>query len=98
MWKVNIKPQTELELKRSLKNGEFSSDDIKLLLIWIKFIEVFGPYELEKDFKWDDHSLWGKWSGYRSSCFSGAGRIIYKILDDEIIVMVVRVTNKHDYK
>ena len=98
VWKVILKPQTQLELKESLRKGDFSTEDIAILKAWITYVEEKGPYSLENDFKWDDHSLWGKWSGCRSSCISNSGRIIYKIIDDQVIVMVLRVTNKHDYR
>ena len=49
--------------------------------------------------KWRDHPLTREWSGYRASCFSLEGRIIYRILDeDEIEVCEIeRITPNHDY-
>lgn len=97
MWKVALSPEAEIELKLSLKNGEFSFDDIAILKAWTAFVEYYGPQRLELDYKWDDHPLRGKWAGCRSSCISNSGRIIYKVINDEIIVLVLRVTASYNY-
>lgn len=98
MWKVILKPEVELELKECLKRNDFSSEDIMILKAWATFVEQNGPYALERDYKWDDHPLWGQWSGCRSSCISNSGRIIYRIINDEVTVLVLRVTASHNYR
>jgi addiction module RelE/StbE family toxin len=97
VWKVVLKPEVEQELKESLTRGDFSIEDIKILKAWEAFVEQNGPYVLEEAYKWDDHPLWGQWAGCRSSCISNSGRIIYRIVDDQVIVLVLRITATHNY-
>jgi len=61
-------------------------------------METEGPEYIQNSKRWDDHALSYEWEGFRASCFSGAGRIIYKIIQDLVIVEVHRVTPDHDYK
>lgn len=93
-----LNPEVELELRESLKRKCFSAEDIMILKVWTAFVEHNGPKALEQDYKWDDHPLWGQWNGCRSSCISNSGRIIYKVIDDEVIVLVLRVTAVHNYR
>ena len=58
-----------------------------------------GPEALlNRPDKWADHALTGQWSGFRSSSFGYRGRIIYKVENEIITVVVVRITPEHDYK
>ena len=98
MWSVILTNEAEKELRSGLKHGHFSQEDIMILKAWTLFIEYYGPLALERDYKWDDHPLWGKWHGCRSSCISNSGRIIYKVIEHEIVILVLRVTNSHNYK
>lgn len=51
----------------------------------------------ERNF-WNDHDLFGIWSGYRSSSFSRLGRIIYKIENEQLkVVKVEKITPNHSY-
>jgi len=98
VWKVILNPEAELELRESLKIKYFSAEDIMVLKAWTAFVEHNGPQALEQSYKWDDHPLWGQWSGCRSSCISNSGRIIYRVIEDEVIVLVLRVTAVHNYR
>ena len=62
-------------------------------------MEEFGPEYIAKSSNWRDHPLKHKWSGYRASCFSLKGRIIYRIIDERTIEIceVERITPTHDY-
>jgi addiction module RelE/StbE family toxin len=90
--------KVEHELYLFLKLKYFDSDDIKVLKMWVAFVEEHGPYALEGYYKWDDHPLNGELRGYRSSCISNSGRIIYKIRDHEVVIEVIRITPNHNYK
>jgi addiction module RelE/StbE family toxin len=98
VWKVTLNPNVESELKTAVQKGLLSSEDIMILKAWANFVEQNGPYLLEDYYKWDDHPLWGQWTGCRSSCISNSARIIYKIVDDEITVLVLRITATLNYR
>ena len=82
------------------KKGLFSPDDGRVLEAWAREMETFGPDYIANSTEWRDHALDREWTGYRASCFSLKGRIIYKIIDEHTIVvcLVERVTPNHDYK
>ena len=62
-----------------------------------KASEEYGPDSLVDFYKWDDHPLHGNLEGYRSSCISNSGRIIYRVIEKEILVEVIKITPNHDY-
>jgi mRNA-degrading endonuclease YafQ of YafQ-DinJ toxin-antitoxin module len=97
-WKVKIGDLAEAELTRLLKKKIITTEDIKVLLKWVSDMEEFGPIYIANFSEWHDHELEREWQGYRSSAFSSSGRIIYKVIDDLIIVQVARVTADHNYK
>lgn len=98
MWEVKLTSEAETKLKKNFKSGLITPEDIKIIRLWVNQVETHGPKYIRSERKWDDHALHGNWQGYRSSCYSGAGRIIYKIMEKKIFVEVVRVTPDHDYK
>lgn len=97
-WKVKMEDKAEAELTKLLKDKIVTPADIKVLLRWVSEMEEFGPGYVAKSSEWHDHELDREWKGYRSSAFSSSGRVIYKIIDDQIIVQVARVTTDHNYK
>ena len=97
MWKVKLSDKAEEELINNYKFGKISQEDIGIIKIWVNQVESYGPEAIRDQGKWDDHALHGVWEGFRSSCFSNSGRIIYRIFDKRIIVEVVRVTPNHNY-
>lgn len=90
--------RVEDELYLFLKLKFLDNDDIKVLKMWVVFVEEHGPDALVNYYKWDDHPLNGKLKGCRSSCISNSGRIIYKVRDQEVVVEVLRITPNHNYK
>ena len=100
-WKVKIDKQAEKEIKELISNGKLTARDFAIIREWIKFVEMHGPYKLDsyKLFNFRDHELTRgeKWKECRSSSFSYSGRIIYKIIDNKVIVEVLRITPEHDY-
>src|SRR4051812_31303588 len=96
-WKVEYELPVAGQLKLDFKEGRISSEDISLLKSWVREIEELGPESIQKRRLWDDHPLEREWEGYRSSCFSLKGRIIYRIENEKVIVRVVRIPTEHDY-
>lgn len=43
-----------------------------------------------------DEALRGEWKGFRSSRLSNQYRIIYKIVEEKILIQVLKIT-PHDY-
>lgn len=97
-WKIEYEAEVKTQLKQDFATGKLTKEDVILLKIWAKEVEEHGPEHLQKNKIWDDHPLEKEWAGYRSSCFSYSGRIIYRVEGDKIIVRVVRITPNHDYK
>lgn len=97
-WKVSLTSRAEQDLKELLHKGDISKADIKVLLRWLDEMEEFGPEFIAKSPEWHDHKLQFEWEGYRSSAFSRAGRVIYKVINIKIVVEVYRITPNHNYK
>ena len=97
-WEVVMEEKAEAEFTKLLKHKIITMADIKALLRWVSEMEEFGPEYVAESRDWHDHELDREWKGYRSSAFSHSGRVIYKIIDDQIIVRVARVTSNHNYK
>lgn len=64
---------------------------------WKDIVRISGPQGLKliKGFK--DEALSGNWKGYRSSRLNIQYRVIYKVINDQVLVEVERVT-PHDYR
>jgi mRNA-degrading endonuclease YafQ of YafQ-DinJ toxin-antitoxin module len=95
MWHVKI----EEKAAEIFESDELTDDDKVVIQTWAQTVAEHGPNELQKrPSVWADHALHGEWQGYRSSSFSYKGRIIYKVKDNIVTVIVVRITTDHDYK
>ncbi|MEI8346704.1 MAG: hypothetical protein WCG27_04505 [Pseudomonadota bacterium] len=90
----------EEKFKEDFKNGLFSADDGKVLKAWAREMEDYGPKYIMDSNEWRDHPLEREWAGYRASCFSVDGRIIYKIINDKYIEIceIERISPDHNYK
>jgi addiction module RelE/StbE family toxin len=67
---------------------------------WVQIIYEEGPGALTanplyRGFK--DAPKHGEWEGYRGSWLSGSWRVLYKAEEEELEVVVERVSN-HDYR
>lgn len=82
-----------------LSSGELDKEDLTVIHEWAKLVRMCGPdaLQLQKQ-DWDDHELYDEWKGYRASRFSYRGRIIYRIEENIVTVVVVRITGDHNYK
>ena len=95
MWRVKI----DNEAAKIFESDELTNEDRVVIQTWAKTVTQHGPEGLlENPSVWADHPLYDEWRGYRSSSFSYKGRIIYKVEDKVVTVIVVRITTKHDYK
>ena len=88
------------KFKRDFEKGLFTEDDGKVLKAWAREMEQYGSRYIEDSPEWRDHPLYGKWPGYRASCFSIEGRIIYRVINENTVEIceIERITPKHDYK
>lgn len=99
MWKVEFEsPKVEKEVDELVKKKWLSTEDRIVIAAWIRQISEEGPESIQSERRWDDHELYDSWAGYRSSCFSNSGRIIYKIEDQVIKILIARITPDHDYR
>lgn len=96
-WKVDYEPQVRNELKSQLLSGALTKDDLQALVKWVDEIELYGLEHVQTDY-WNDHPLEAEWTGLRSASFSVSGRVIYRVENARLIIMVVRVTATHNYR
>lgn len=96
-WKVEYGPFVEEELRKQLHCGVLTKDDLKALFKWVNEVELYG-LEHVQTYYWNDHPLEAEWAGLRSASFSLLGRIIYRVENTRLIIMVVRVTATHNYR
>jgi addiction module RelE/StbE family toxin len=64
---------------------------------WKDILRISGPDGLRLIKGFHDEALRGKWKGHRSSRLGIQYRVIYKVVDDEILVEVIDIT-AHDYR
>lgn len=96
-WKVDYEPRVKSEIKAQLASGSLTKDDLRALAKWVDEIETNGLEHVQTGY-WNDHPLEAEWTGLRSASFSMRGRVIYRIENKRLIVMVVRITATHNYR
>ncbi len=96
-WKVGYESHIKTEIKNQLTQGVLTKDDLQALAKWVSEIETYGLDHVQTDY-WNDHALEAEWVGLRSASFSLRGRIIYRVENERLIVMVVRITANHNYR
>lgn len=97
-WRVEYEKQVRGQISDGLESGEITQDDLEVIEKWVDLIEEFGPEQIQADSTWYDHELFDEWKGHRSSAFHFRGRIIYRVEEHRVVVVVVRITKTHDYK
>lgn len=98
MWKVEFESRTvQAEIELLVRSGKLSKDNQVIINSWIRQITFHGPESIQGDYKWADHALKDEWKGYRSSAFSNRGRIIYRIENKVVKILIARITDVHDY-
>lgn len=99
MWKVEFQSEkVEKEVEELIRKNKLSHEDRLVISSWIRQISEEGPESIQREKRWDDYELFDNWKGYRSSCFSQSGRIIYKIKNQVITIQIARITPEHDYR
>lgn len=96
-WKVDYEPQVKDEIRTQLDAGTLTKDDFMALAKWVNEIEAYGPEHVQTAY-WNDHPLEAEWTGLHSASFSLRGRVIYRVENGRLIVMVVRITATHNYR
>jgi mRNA-degrading endonuclease YafQ of YafQ-DinJ toxin-antitoxin module len=96
-WKVDYETHVRMEIKSQLDAGTLTRDDLQALAKWVDEIESHGLEHVQTSY-WNDHPLEAEWTGLRSASFSIRGRVIYRVEDGRLVVMVVRVTATHNYR
>ena len=96
-WKVDYEAHVRSEIRDQLASGILSKNDLQALSKWVEQVETYGLAHVQTDY-WNDHPLEAEWTGLRSASFSRRGRIIYRIENDRLVIMVVRVTATHNYR
>ena len=85
------------EVIDQLASGALTHGDIRLIGRWVDSIENNGLASVQTEL-WNDHSLAGEWAGHRSASFGPMIRLIYRVHEDRLIVLAVRITATHDYR
>ena len=89
---------TIYEHKTAIKQlNSLPIDILKRYEKWKDIVIISGPSGLKQIKGFHDESLKGEWKGYRSSRLNLQYRVIYKIINEELYVKVVKVT-AHDYR
>ena len=91
MWKIyehrNLQTKVGLLPKEILKRYEK----------WKDIVIISGPSGLRLIKGFHDEALRGKWSGFRSSRLGSQYRIIYKIIENKMHILIKEIT-AHDYR
>ncbi len=99
MWTVEFASEdVEKEVVSLIRARKISRADQIVIHAWIRQVTYHGPESIRDDSKWADHALVDEWEGYRSSAFSNRGRIIYRIVENKILIQIARITDEHNYR
>ena len=77
--------------------GSIPEDILKRYEKWKDIVTVSGSQGLSLIKGFHDESLRGEWKGYRLSRIGSKYRVIYKVVQNQILVQVVNIT-AHDYR
>ena len=72
-------------------------DILKRYEKWKDIVQISGPEGLKSIKGFHDEALQGEQKGHRSSRLNLQYRVIYKIINDQIMVQVLAIT-AHDYR
>ena len=91
MWEVYEHRSVAKRLRK------LPTEILKRYEIWKDIARVSGPGGLKLMKGFHDEALRGEWKGHRSSRLGLQYRVIYKLRQKELLVLVVDVT-PHDYR
>ena len=90
MWEIYEHRRTVRRLRR------LPIEILKRYEKWKDIVRISGPPGLRLIKGFHDEALRGEWKGHRSSRLGDQYRVIYKILAQEVQVLVIDIT-AHDY-
>lgn len=64
---------------------------------WKDIVTISGPMGLKTVVGFRDEALKGEWKGHRSSRLNQQYRVIYRVVNERVLVQVVAVS-PHDYR
>jgi addiction module RelE/StbE family toxin len=64
---------------------------------WKDILRVSGPAGLRLIKGFHDEALRGEWKGHRSSRLGAQFRVIYRVVAQEVLVLVIHIS-AHDYR
>lgn len=64
---------------------------------WKDIVRISGPAGLRLIKEFHDERLQGEWDGHRSSRLNAQYRVIYKVEEQRVLVVIMDVT-AHDYR
>ena len=91
MWEVYEHRRASKRLDR------LSVEILKRYEKWKDVVKISGPSGLRLIKGFHDEALKGKWRGHRSSRLGQQYRVIYKIEERKVLVLVIDIT-AHDYR
>ncbi len=91
MWEVYEHRRASKQLDR------LAVEILKRYEKWKDIVRISGPAGLRLIKGFHDEALKGKWKGHRSSRLGQQYRVIYKVEERKLLVLVVDIT-AHDYR
>ncbi|MGD8843076.1 MAG: type II toxin-antitoxin system mRNA interferase toxin, RelE/StbE family [Gammaproteobacteria bacterium] len=91
MWEI----YEHRRLSRQLKGAP--PEVLKRYEKWKDIVRLSGPGGLRRIKGFHDEALRGEWKGNRSSRLGLQYRVIYKTLNDQVLIQVVNLS-PHDYR
>ena len=91
MWEI-------LEHRRAVRRlDRLPLEILKRYEKWKDIVRISGPEGLRLIKGFHDEALRGEWRGHRSSRMGLKFRVVYKVVANEIMVLVIDIT-AHDYR
>jgi proteic killer suppression protein len=91
MWDI-------LEHRRLVRRlSRIPEDVLKRYEKWKDIVRISGPAGLRLIKGFHDEALRGQWAGHRSSRLGLQYRVIYQVVEKQVLVLVIDVT-PHDYR
>jgi len=91
MWEI-------LEHRRAVRRlDRLPLEILKRYEKWKDIVRISGPEGLRLIKGFHDEALRGEWPGHRSSRLGLQFRVIYRVVANEILVLVIDIT-AHDYR
>ena len=93
MWTI----AEERDVQKSIAKHAVPANIVKRYEAWKAIVRSSGPQALSGLPGLRDHALQGEWKRFRSSYLNDTWRVIYRIENEVVQVLVVRVS-AHDYR